>query len=499
MLIQLLSITSLGQNLINNPGFELNSGNIVTREMNFNKVNNWDVFTPSPDYIGANNSLYPYWPRPASGQFYVMIASNNEDSPNTQKESIGQKISLLESVNYRISFKAVSWWNLSNVLEIYGLEDEPSLTNSIANNNYLDQYSPIYVSDTFIGDTVWHNMEGCFKTNKKVNYIILVVADKSMYISIDDVSIEREEPLINTQGILPVDTIICDNLLGVELNPIGLDSILNWSDGSKESTLFVDTSGLYYVTGLQNKCVYRDSIAIVFLESPKVELPKDTFICDDEYILVNAEITNSVANYQVWNTTETDLTITIDSSGLYWVEVGNECGMSKDSIIINHYFAPTLELGEPIQNCENKEIEIDAYREGIIDYLWSDGSISSSNIISNSNIGLTVSNNCGSSWDTLRINNSNCECKIFIPNAFTPTKDGINERFTLASNCLEISGILIVYNRWGEKIYETTDLINGWDGYYKDRIMQGTYVCLFDINLPNKGRKIMSSTFQLLR
>ena len=61
------------------------------------------------------------------------------------------------------------------------------------------------------------------------------------------------------------------------------------------------------------------------------------------------------------------------------------------------------------------------------------------------------------------------ECRepfVFIPNAFTPNGDGENDMlFVRGSNIDEV--FLTVYNRWGEKMFETNDKNVGWDGRYK--------------------------------
>lgn len=66
------------------------------------------------------------------------------------------------------------------------------------------------------------------------------------------------------------------------------------------------------------------------------------------------------------------------------------------------------------------------------------------------------------------------DCKtenVFIPNSFTPNGDGNNDVFRVRSNTLQ-SGKLVVYNRWGNKVFESDDLTKGWDGIYKGQIDQ---------------------------
>jgi len=59
------------------------------------------------------------------------------------------------------------------------------------------------------------------------------------------------------------------------------------------------------------------------------------------------------------------------------------------------------------------------------------------------------------------------ETHLFIPNAFTPDGDGINDNFNINynNNSFPISHfVLHIFNRWGEEIFESNDITYGWDG-----------------------------------
>jgi gliding motility-associated-like protein len=60
---------------------------------------------------------------------------------------------------------------------------------------------------------------------------------------------------------------------------------------------------------------------------------------------------------------------------------------------------------------------------------------------------------------------------LYIPNAFTPNGDGINETFAPKGDGIETFKMLI-YNRWGELLYETEDLQKGWDGTFRGALSQ---------------------------
>jgi gliding motility-associated-like protein len=70
---------------------------------------------------------------------------------------------------------------------------------------------------------------------------------------------------------------------------------------------------------------------------------------------------------------------------------------------------------------------------------------------------------------------------IEIPNAFSPNDDDINDKLCVKSKTTV--GIVefraIIFNRWGQKLYEWTDINDGWDGTYNGHpVKQGTYFVL---------------------
>jgi gliding motility-associated-like protein len=69
---------------------------------------------------------------------------------------------------------------------------------------------------------------------------------------------------------------------------------------------------------------------------------------------------------------------------------------------------------------------------------------------------------------------------IYIPNAFSPNGDGVNDIFrVLGSNIKEFN--LRIYNRWGTLLFETGQVDAGWDGKYNEKdVTAGVYVWLLD-------------------
>jgi len=57
---------------------------------------------------------------------------------------------------------------------------------------------------------------------------------------------------------------------------------------------------------------------------------------------------------------------------------------------------------------------------------------------------------------------------LFIPNSFSPNRDGVNDILLVRGSGIKTIK-LYIYNRWGEKVFETTNLSIGWDGTFKGK------------------------------
>lgn len=71
----------------------------------------------------------------------------------------------------------------------------------------------------------------------------------------------------------------------------------------------------------------------------------------------------------------------------------------------------------------------------------------------------------------------------YIPNAFTPDGDGVNDHFEVSGESCEGSDYMRIYNRWGQLIFETNDPFNTyWDGTYKGKpAQQGVYTFILKV------------------
>jgi len=86
---------------------------------------------------------------------------------------------------------------------------------------------------------------------------------------------------------------------------------------------------------------------------------------------------------------------------------------------------------------------------------------------------------------TLNDQNNDCEFHIYLPNAFTPNGDGENDVLFLRGKGIE-SFTLVIYNRWGNKVFETNSLTYGWDGTFKGNVLNpAVFVYVVDVTFVN--------------
>ena len=70
-----------------------------------------------------------------------------------------------------------------------------------------------------------------------------------------------------------------------------------------------------------------------------------------------------------------------------------------------------------------------------------------------------------------------CGCDMWVPTAFTPDNDGINDGFRVETNCPELDEFRFqVFNRWGELIWSTEDPEAPWVGQgIEGKAMEGQH------------------------
>lgn len=141
---------------------------------------------------------------------------------------------------------------------------------------------------------------------------------------------------------------------------------------------------------------------------------------------------------------------------------------------------PYINLGNDTAVCDGIRITLPTMpntQVNVDTYAWWDGTDVLSKVVAGrGKYILTVKNICGHFTDTLELLTK--DCYVWFPSAFSPNGDGQNDIARARGKHLtDISHFeMVIVNRYGEQVYKTSDVFEGWDGMHKGMAAQmGTY------------------------
>jgi len=286
--------------------------------------------------------------------------------------------------------------------------------------------------------------------------------------------------------------------LGTSLS--GLKTYI-WNTGATTQTIQITQAGRYIVhASRNNQCTSADTIDVKVAEMPFYLPVKDATFCNDQQlrkIKLNAKGYDELK----WSTGETGPLVTIGNAGTYIYTIENQCTTIKDSFTVVLVDAPIVDLGKDMKICSANGFELKSNVIGS-SYVWMPGGEISSTIFSYTSglISLEVKNTAGCvGRDEIFVSDS-CLEACFVPNAFTPNEDGLNEIFKPSNNDIPSKGYVFrIYDRWGGIIYETKHVKEGWNGTVNGkRCPDGVYFYTVTFFTADHKTINMRGTFNLL-
>lgn len=92
------------------------------------------------------------------------------------------------------------------------------------------------------------------------------------------------------------------------------------------------------------------------------------------------------------------------------------------------------------------------------------------------------------------------QCSLWVPAAFTPDDDGLNDAWRWSSACAVSDFSVVVFDRWGERVFASTDPSELWDGTFQGAtIPTGVYAYRMSYRLPYQERADVSGSVTLVR
>lgn len=250
---------------------------------------------------------------------------------------------------------------------------------------------------------------------------------------------------------------------------------IKWSTGDTTQSIQISQPGQFIVEETNKHCKHIDTVLITAkTKTTKIFAGNDTIICDQP-ISQNLSVFSADAHTTLWSNGATTDNTTATDSGSYFVTVTNVCHTFKDTVRIE-LFNKYLNLGNDTTYCFASDYIIFAPNRANYSYKWQDGSTGNSFAAKRKGqYYLTIGYGKCQSTDTLNITGDDATDQLYIPNAFSPNDDEVNDFFPFSFSNKPID--MEIYNRWGEKIFDVKKIQIGWNGIYKDHLVEsGVYL-----------------------
>lgn len=454
MLIKCTSLIS--QNLIPNPGF--------------------DILTDCPT---ANSQIYLAYPWISATNGSINIMNSCSDFLNLKVPHAGKSIDSYQLPRSGDGYTELTVYISSNNLIKYL---EVPLKEQLRKG--LSYYIEFYVSP---------DLE---KNEKKVytDAIQLAFSDTFVYKEIKPHEFIPLNPVAENRGVLITDTVAWTRISGC-YTAQGNEkyAIIGNFRSEADISLYIEDKS------------YWPWLSVFYIEDVMVmpfdPLPDTITLCNGDSKTLNAGFLDGK---YIWSTGSTDSTITVQKAGKYTVEVFMEKCVLRDTILVfmgdkTSDFVPDTSL------CKGDTLKLIAPILG--NYLWSDGSDKSEfQTTESGSIDLEVDNKCGNFLYNTKAIFEDCDCNIYVPNAFSPNGDGINDVFKVFAACdfeYQITQFSI-YDRWGGLVFTESNQNNiVWNGTSTGKVLsEGTYVWFMEYNFKRKGvlkKVLISGDINILR
>ena len=279
---------------------------------------------------------------------------------------------------------------------------------------------------------------------------------------------------INAKPVIPAyaDRVACEGEV-ITLTPQLPLGTYTWKpNGETTATLDITETGTHEVVVMNgNGC--KDSINIFasYNSIPSIDLGPDVIICEGESAIIG---NNSGSGTVTWNIglVSDSLETTVEGIFIATITDVNGC-MNQDEIEVNVSFNPIPLATSDTVVCmqEIGELALNVVASSRDEVLWSNGESSNDIIIDiEGTYYVTATNADGcTGMDTVVVDRK-CISEIYVPNAFTPDYDGINDGF--GPQGVNITNFdFYVFNRWGEQIFHSTSMDDKWDGKVNGNIV----------------------------
>lgn len=315
-------------------------------------------------------------------------------------------------------------------------------------------------------------------------------------------------------NLIPDISTCRDTLIKLEA-AAGFDSYV-WQDGSVKSTYAVTTAGNYFVQA-QNFCgtLFRDSFHLIKTTPlPFNAYPLNATVCKGDSVQFNASGGNVYSWQPAGNFNNPGMATpkaVINESRDFTVQISDvQCG--RDTLLLIPVTAKErAEITVTKRNDVNCRLDSTILiASGGITYSWAPGmyiSRASGNQITVKPpqtmtyylLGTDAGGCVGQDSVTVFFTKEG-EQELFVPNAFTPNNDGLNDVFKPVFTGPATKFDFQIFNRWGQQVFHSNTPGKGWNGMFKSRLQPGdVYVYFITVEGGCNGRFEKKGTFVLIK
>lgn len=301
-----------------------------------------------------------------------------------------------------------------------------------------------------------------WSTNETTSSIV-VDAVGNYTVTVTLLDCEGSDNITITQPPLPDIQLGPDTSICVDESIVFSSSGVNglWSTGEQGSSIEANQEGWYWLQAENQGCTTRDSVFLSVIQYPELSLEEFVEICpDDSYTFYTLQPGQ-------WSTGQIADSLVVTQPGVYSVILNNQqCAVYAESEVIALEY-PFVDLGEDQVLCLREVVKFSvegAYNDEVF---WADGSTEFEREISETGIySVLAVNQCGTDESSVSIQFDDCDYGLYVPNAFTPDGDGLNEVWRPVPLNLERFEVL-VFNRWGELVWQSNTPGEGWNGNHQ--------------------------------
>jgi gliding motility-associated-like protein len=253
---------------------------------------------------------------------------------------------------------------------------------------------------------------------------------------------------------------ICQGETTELVSTSGFDDYL-WTNGSASNSTIVGEGEWSVSATDSNGCINTATYTVSNYPQSELNISGLSNVCEDELTELTA---NGGFTEYLWSNGADTNEVTV-GQGEWSVSALDANGCASSAVfVVEQLEQPIAKISGLEESCEGVPVNLFAEEYANQTLTWNAGQTESSIWVETSGTyTVTASNFCGSSADSLTVKFKNCECGVFIPNAFTPQGDDINMVWQPIA-CPAISYEASVYDRWGMKIFHSFDQNNPWIG-----------------------------------